>query len=239
MIDLMDKSLWKWDTGAGNLINPGHSWASLMAEDCCEFRGNQVFCYVKKGDFQAYDHDPQTWAVRRHNVRYAVGHMVSKAQYGFGAYKLVCRFPNFRGSWPAFWFVDWLDQSQGGMGMPPEVDVFEQFRKDRFLTRFALSCTYHQGPTYETNVEIAKRVNSWLPWDWKDITFGLLWTTDAIFYTVNGKLVLTIKKGDVKKFPYKAMNVLIGAQVNDWRGRDAIVKPDPFIIKEFTFEPLT
>ena len=40
----------------------------------------------------------------------------------------------------------------------------------------------------------------------------------------------------MKHFPYKGMNIMIGAQVQNFQGKPALVKDDPFIIKTFTFE---
>lgn len=234
MINLINPDLWLYEAPCGNAFGQDATPA-VMKRDNVVWLSDRVRFYVKNELCLGTTRD-KDWNKLIVSAEYSIGHVLSKNQYGFGTYTLKCRLPNFRGAWPAFWFIDWLHKDKGGMGMPPEIDVFEHFRKDRFLTRFKLSCSYHDGPTYEDDHEIVANRWSWTPWDCKVVEFKLVWTATSLEYIVNGKTVLTVYRDSVQHFPHKPMNILFGTGVSDFRGKKALVVADPFEVFEFTYD---
>lgn len=135
------------------------------------------------------------------------------------------------------WFIDILDsKTQGGMGIPPEIDVFEHFRKDSCLTRHHVTTTFHGGPTYENDWCKAKSRYSICPIDNKDMTAKLVWTPDRFTVTINGRETLNIEKNNSRGFPYKSMNVIVNSGMGDWEPE--VNKFSPFIVKSLTYVPL-
>jgi beta-glucanase (GH16 family) len=154
--------------------------------------------------------------------------IISKTAYGYGVYTLVCKLPNFRGSWPAFWLIDIDD-------LPPEVDVFEHFRKDCFLTRFHVTTSYNGGPTYQDNKNISKAIYRLYPYDWGWTAFGLIWLPGSMTFMVNNRTSLIIKPGQFPKYPAGKMNIILGSGIGNWKPQ--VNKFKPFVVKSLTFEP--
>lgn len=228
MINLINKNLWMFETDGGNLVNNPNSQSKLDSRLAIFTGYGTILCYVSRGSFTAWDRNPKTWEKREHQVPYAIGHMYSVEKYFHGLYKMRCWLPNWRGSWASFWLFNGL----------PEIDIFEHFRKDRFLTRFHLTCTYHDGPTYQDDQVICKSKCSIIPWDWQDVTFKFSWNDNEMVWMINDKIVLKISRADIAHFPDHPMQIRAGADVDDFRGKPALINPyDPFIIKEFSFEP--
>jgi Glycosyl hydrolases family 16. len=232
MIDLIKPALWKYATDGGNIVNKGTSWAARMDPLEVQFVNGGIYCTVTKKATQGWDRDAN-WQVQYHDVNYAIGHMISKEQFFYGSYELVCTLPNFRGAWPAFWFVDW----SGKLGMPPEIDVFEKMQKNRWLDRYKLTMSYHDGPTYEDDHEVVKSAWSCKPWDCKPVKFTFDWNIAFMEWYVNDHSIMTVYRSEMSKYPNGPMNIIIGNGVADFRGKPALVKPDPFIIHSLKYYP--
>lgn len=237
-MNLLNKDLWNYEFTWGTTNSPffASSQKDLVNWDD---NNNQVFFnvgYDSTNKFPAWYRDPN-WNVVNTYTSYGYGLIITKEQYGFGTYDMVCKLPNFRGSWPAFWFIDILDsKTQGGMGIPPEIDVFEHFRKDSCLTRHHVTTTFHGGPTYENDWCKAKSRYSICPIDNKDMTAKLVWTPDRFTVTINGRETLNIEKNNSRGFPYKSMNVIVNSGMGDWEPE--VNKFSPFIVKSLTYVPL-
>ncbi|MFZ4569742.1 MAG: family 16 glycosylhydrolase [Bacteroidales bacterium] len=157
---------------------------------------------------------------------YGFGWIVSKDQYGPGIYNMKCRLPNFRGSFPSWWFYDVLSPDEGGIQC--EIDVFEHFRKDSFLTRFKTTQTYHDKGVMHK----CKARWQFPPVDFDDMTFQFIWQENRIAWVVNGKQVMEVFKDDVNQFPTKPMNIIIGSGLGDWNVQQE--RLSPFIVHELT-----
>ena len=171
-------------------------------------------------------------------TNWSVGALVAKEDYRthFGTYSFRFRLPDFRGSWPAIWMVDLHpDPPRGdGMGMPPEIDIFEHFRKDGFLTRFHMSLSFHQGPTYANNTILTKKFWKLVPLDLKDIDLVFSWTPAEMNWVVNGKKMMTVK-ADTPKYPLKPMNLIINSGLGlDWKPKTG--KFEDFILYKADYQ---
>lgn len=167
---------------------------------------------------------------------YSFGMVVSKDQFYYGDYRIVCQLPNFRGSWPALWFIDTtLPASQGGngMGIPPEIDVFEHFRKKGFWNRFKTTHTYHDKPFSPDHYSkmTCKAKKRLCPVDNRDISFRFLWTPNYMMWFVDAIHVMTIEPGNVARYPDQPMNIVLGGGFGNWGIDDKRIAP--FIVKSF------
>lgn len=188
---------------------------------------------VAEGNFKGwrrYDN----WEKYDFFTKYANGMIVSKQQFLYGQFDLVCRLPYFLGFWPAFWFID----VTGKMGIPPEYDVFEQFIKDgKCKTRREIQTTYHDGPTYENDKQASAVKTFTFPVSWFDVNMSFIWTKDSMTTLVNGKVLMTVNKKDFPHFPNQPMNLILGTGVGSWQIDSSKFKP--FIIKSLTYSVLT
>ncbi len=236
-MNLINKNLWNYEFDWGTTSSPFFcsSQKDFVVWDDAR---NQIFFnvgYDSTNKYPAWYRD-KSWNKVTTFTPYAGGMIVTKDQYEFGTYEMICKLPNFRGSWPAFWLIDISDkETQGGMGIPPEVDVLEHFRKDSCLTRHQITTTFHGGPSYEN--DWVKRGNKYslCPVDNKDLTATLIWNANSLSIYINGKKTLTINKDSSKGFPYKAMNVIVGSGVGNWKPN--VEKFAPFIVKSLTYTP--
>lgn len=232
-MNLINEKYWQYELPWGNTINPNTNNQIAMSKDLVKFENGQVICTVKNEDTPCWKRGPN-WEVVQTTAPWAIGHMVAKeeARTHYGVYKFKFRLPNFRGSWPAIWFIDPHDvRTQGGMGIPPELDVFEHFREDCFKSRFNISQTFHGGPTYEDNHAQQTFYKRWLPLDWFDIEMELIWISTRITIYTNGKMTFNIPS-TFYNFPTKPMNLLIGAGIGTmWKPKT----PKPFIVKQIEY----
>jgi beta-glucanase (GH16 family) len=230
-MNLIDKNLWDYEFPWGTTLSPYFcsSQKDLVAWNEGETLFNVGYDPINK--FTAWYRDAN-WKVVNTSTTYAGGMIVSKEQYGFGTYEMICKLPNFRGSWPAFWFID----ISGVMGIPPEIDAFEHFRKDSCLTRHHVTTTYHGGPTYENDWSKHANKYSLCPIDKNDLKSVLVWNSDSFSVFINDKKTLTINRDSSKGFPYKAMNIIVGSGIGNWNPE--VKKFAPFVVKSLTYQPL-
>lgn len=165
---------------------------------------------------------------------YTIGTVVSKNPFYYGTYKLVCQLPNFRGSWPAFWFLDTslsVEQGGNGMGIPPEIDVFEHFRKKGFWNRFKTTHTYHDKPIEKGKYShmTCKAKRRLCPVDNRSIEFLFSWSAKEMVWFVDGKYIMTITPNDVSRYPDQPMNIILGSGIGNWDIDDN--KLAPFLVK--------
>ena len=184
---------------------------------------------VAAGKFKGWRMN-ERWQKYEWATDYANGMIVSKQQFLYGQFDLVCRLPYFKGSWPAFWFID----VTGKMGVPPEYDVFEQFIKDGTCkTRRQIQTTYHDGPTYTDDKQSFAVKKFTFPVSWSDVKISFIWTADSMTTIINGKTIMTVNKKDFLHFPNQPMNLILGSGVGNWEIDSSKFKP--FIIKSLTY----
>jgi beta-glucanase (GH16 family) len=229
-MNLLDKNLWEYEVDWGTHVNLPTVNNSL---DNIHWNSDGSVSFdVQYSDtpiFPGWERDAN-WNKVPTLTNYSAGLIISKEKYGFGTYEMNFKVPNFRGSWPAWWMFD-------KNKLPPEIDIFEHFRKDCFLTRFHLTTSYHDGPTYETGKSDSKARYNWLPIDWKYITIKMIWTVDKAEFYYNNKKYYTMNKSDWPYYPTTPMNILVNSGVNpDWKLQ--VKKISPFIVKSLTYESL-
>lgn len=231
MINLLDPSLYCYEFPWGNTVQDDFA---IFTEEMTEWRSDRVLFHAAAKKVKGWKRD-ENWNKVETEAGYAFGTAVSKVQYGFGTCHLRCFLPDFRGSWPAFWFIDLLDRTQGGMGIPPEIDVFEQFRKDQFASRCRLTGTYHDGPDYETGKTFRETRVSLIPWDLYEIVVRFTRTPEKMTWNINGRDFMVIRKKEVYRYPDKGMNIVLGAGIGKWNPQ--VNRFAPFAVTAFSFEP--
>jgi len=153
------------------------------------------------------------WIWRQRTREYQGGSITSINKYGFGKYTLVAKVPQFRGSWPAWWFIDWTDKSQGGMGMPPEIDALEQMIK-KCWDRYKISPGFIYGNSYANSTDFIKSVWRWKRWDKDFHTFVLIWKTDSLEVIYDNKSIWTITNHSI--IPQGTMNMILNSGFGNW-----------------------
>lgn len=236
-MNLLEQKHWDYELPWGNVINPFTQKEIIIVPELVKFQADAIRFSVAKGKFNGYKRG-RRWDKIPTQSEWGIGHIIAKpeARTHFGTYTFRFTLPNFRGSWPAIWLVDMKPEVHGGMGMPPEIDIFEHFRKDNFLTRFHITSTFHCGPTYENNSIRQGTYKKWVPLDWRPIEIEFTWHPVIMSWRVNGKLILELH-GGTPNFPTKPMNLLIGAGLGlDWRPRG--FQGEEFWLHHATFLPL-
>ena len=223
MINLISSSLWQNCEPFGTLPNNS---LGVVSQYMTGFYDNSIQFYIEHKDTIGWKWN-DNWTKRIYETRpYGFGHIISKEQYHYGTYEIECALPNFRGSWPAFWMVD----VTGAMGIPPEVDIFEQFRKDSWLTKYKVTTTYHDGPKYMFSESKAHHSCK----GYRKLHIRFEWLPTCMIWTINGKHTMTIWPSNCITFPTKPMNLLLGHGIGDWNPQDN--KLAPFIVKQLTYQ---
>lgn len=233
-MNLLKYNLWKYYFPWGNTVNPGTDKQIKIDKYLVEWDNDRVKFFTCQGPYRTCWYMDKAWQRVESYANNAIGHMISTDLYYYGTYRFRFRLPNSRGAWPAIWMVD----TTGALGMPPEVDIFEHFRKDGFLSRFHITGTYHFGESYEndrTAFKRIKRCGGLLPMDLQDIDMEFHWSENYMKWFFNGKEQMRIIRTTTNKFPDKPMNLIIGAGVGlDW-------EPDspmrPFIVRKIEYSP--
>lgn len=232
MINLIDPLLYNNSFTWGNADSEYGLWVD--SPNNVVWSRDMVSFYVKKEPISGWYMD-KNW--NRVDVlgQYSSSRIVSKDLFHFGSYVLRCFLPTFRGTWPAFWFIDTtLPASQGGtgMGIPPEVDVFEYMRKKGFWRRWKTSHTYHDiSGIGKYSRMICKSHCAIKPVDTRMMEFIFHWDSNKMIWEVNGKEVMSVYSKEVRRFPDQPMNIVLDHVVGPWEIRDD--KISPFIVIEF------
>jgi beta-glucanase (GH16 family) len=194
--------------------------------------GSVVF-NVKKEISTGYFRGEGDWIFRPRQREYMAGGIITYDTFGFGHYTLVCSFPSFRGSWEAFWAVDWKPRSEGGMGMPPEFDIFERFLR-KCWDRHKLVPGFIYGSDYEAGKkEISKPQWRWKSWNKGIHQIEFIWKPDLMQYIYDGKVVLEITDRSI--IPQGAVNWYLNSGLGDWRPDEKHF--DSFTVYELDYEP--
>ena len=228
-MNLLKSELWQTFDIFGTLPN---NTISVTKNEMSIFSNGVVEFYVEKENISGWKWNQQ-WTKKIWELRnYSAGHIISLDQYHFGTYTAVVKLPNFRGSWPAIWMID----VTGKMHIPPEIDIFEHFRKDSLSTLHKLSCTYHDGPTYENNINYNKNFWSCRSVDKYIILITLVWTPLAMHWYINDEKIMTISAKMYLYYPQHPMNILMGTGIGDWKPQ--YKKFSPFKVMRFNYKPL-
>jgi len=225
MINLLSPEHWTSECEWGNAHAGGFT---VFTDDNVHWKEGKLILSIKKKSFEGWYMRTPEWIRTLVTGSYTGGRLISKMQFLYGTFIIKCILPDFRGSFPAWWLYDLI----GGSGVPPEIDIFEHFRKDRFLTRFKTTHTYHDTPddAQQYSKMTCKAHWHWRPIDNREMTFMFNWLPDRMEWFCNDKLVLRILKKDVKRFPDRPMNLQINSGAGNWRVQDD--KLSPLIITE-------
>jgi beta-glucanase (GH16 family) len=182
-----------------------------------------------------------TWHPKPVKTNWALGSIFAKEQYRthYGIYRFTFTLPHFQGAWPAIWFVDFHNKPPkgDGMGMPPEIDVMEYFRKDGYNSRRHLTCTFHHGDTYEENIYKQATYQQLFPIDNGEINLYFVWTPKSMQWIVNNKLIMTVDSS-TRNYPKLPMNLIINNGIGlDWK--PVLDNPDQFTVIKAEYYPLS
>lgn len=220
-MNLLEKSRWNYEFPWGSIINPDTGREICISEKLVTFdRDGSVHFGCSNTPSRGWQTGANGRPVEVESL-WSVGAAISKDEYRthFGSYDFSFRLPNFRGSWPAIWLIDLIPgpPNGNGMGIPPETDIFEHFRKDGFLTRFHISHSFHKGPTYANNTILSKKYWKFLPLDLKNIELTFNWTEDGMTWIVNGRRILAIS-AETPNYPTRPMNLVLNSGLGlDWK----------------------
>jgi len=147
-MNLLDKNTMELFISLGSIINPDTDDEICMNEELVTFNADGT---VHLGCSNALC---SGWKMDKNGniinitTQWSVAAMIAKEECRtqFGTFHFVFSLPNFRGSWPAIWLIDLHPAPQKEMnGCPPEIDIFEHFRKDGFLSRFHITIAFTRG----------------------------------------------------------------------------------------------
>jgi beta-glucanase (GH16 family) len=240
MENLLEQKRWQFAASWGSIVNPDTNQEIGMSAGLCRFYRDRVEFDITNSPTPGWKMDAR-WSVVQTTAKWGIGHMIAKDEYRthYGRYVFTFQLPKFRGAWPAIWFVDMVHESNGGQGMPPEIDVFEHFRKDRFGTRFHTTHTFHHGVSYrlsETVQAVYNKLRGLWPVDLKEMTIEFEWYPNQMRWIVNGRVIMVVP-ATTSRYPTKPMNLLMGAGVGlDWRPQWDKVKP--FVVTRAEYYPL-
>jgi beta-glucanase (GH16 family) len=238
-MNLLDKTRWDYLFPWGNIIGKDNEPGIYMNEKLVTYNPDGTV------HFGCSHESASGWRIDKNGKRvdvradWSVGAIISKeaCRTHYGTYYFKFSLPNFRGSWPAIWMVDLLPSPPEGLGMgiPPETDIFEHFRKDGFLSRFKMTHSFHQGPTYEKNIVISKIFWRLLPLDLKDIELTYTWTSREMTWVVNGKKIMTVTS-DAPKYPAQPMNLILNSGLGlDWKPN--VERFEDFVVYKAEYQP--
>lgn len=238
-MNLLEKKYWDYAYPWGTIISPDTDKEVCMTQNLVTYHPDgSVHFGCAKALFTGWKTAPDGKPVEA-KTPWGVGAVIAKEIYRthFGTYKFIFSLPDFRGSWPAIWLIDLHPEPPkgDGMGLPPEIDIFEQFRKDSFLTRFHITHTFHQGPTYTNNIINQKTYWKLWPLDLNKIEISFTWTNKEMVWVVNGKKIMTVP-ASTPKYPLKPMNLIINSGIGpDWTPKSG--KFEDFILYEASYQP--
>lgn len=238
MVNLLDSTRYCHGMPWGNVINPGVVGNQIGMDGIVAWDLDSVRMWVGNGNGIGIIKDKDWNDVRTTTVA-RVGCLVSKdsARTHYGAYEFEFMLPRFRGSWPAIWLVDLVHESMGGMGIPPEIDIMEHFRKDCFLSRFGMTMSFHGGWSYKAGKSISRKWWRLMPVDRRRMSIVFYWGPDGMYWIVNGELFWTIMRDEVENYPTNPMNLIMNAGVGlDWK--PDWDKAEEFVIYNAHYYPL-
>jgi beta-glucanase (GH16 family) len=163
----------------------------------------------------------------------AIGLISCIHPFHFGTYEVIAKLPKGNFLWPAIWL--W-----GLDSWPPEIDIIEGYTKKESYLRFswppfAVKSNFHfQLNQSETDSLGAKNV--WLglrPPQNRFIAYGMVWTTDYIQITIDGKVTREIS-GEVMKHFRNHMRFVIN---NGIHPKHKVGSPESvFEVKSFSYK---
>lgn len=148
---------------------------------------------------------------------YASGILISKEQFLYGDFECRVILPNFRGSWSAFWLYPHFDDGMHDT-LYNEIDWYEQFRKDNFLSRHWIQAgLYKKEKKVSFNVHKKRKVWSLLGYHFgkREISIRGVWSKKEVTCYVNDRKVFCVH--DQNLVPFRPMNVIVGNGVGMWK----------------------
>jgi hypothetical protein len=240
LMNLLEKQRWNNSFPWGTIVNPGTDKEICLNEKLVTYHPDGSVHFDCSNALCAGWKVDKEGNIVQTTANWSIGAIVAKEECRthFGTYYFEFRLPDFRGSWPAIWLIDLHPEPPNGdgMGIPPEIDIFEHFRKDGFLTRFHITHSFHQGPTYQNNTIRSKKYWKPIPLDIHDIEISFTWTATGMTWVVNGKKIMSLPSV-TPKYPARPMNLIINSGLGlDWKPQ--IDHFSPFIVKKAEYHPL-
>lgn len=226
MIDLLyipyKKNGWGWS-------NYGNGGLAIYEERNVSMRNGEMFLTPRYGYYTGWrwnDNYEKVYVPRD----YSSGMVISERTFLYGRFTFEVTLPNFRGAWPAIWLYP------EAIGWDQEIDIFEQFRKDGWWTRFRTQIgIYRLQPDRKTRLTRARQARSLWPMDRRRHRFELTWLPTSIAVRVDDKLrFYTVRPELMMPMP---MNLVMNLAIGDWKPVNMSSYPS-FIIHRATYEEL-
>jgi beta-glucanase (GH16 family) len=225
MIDLLkieyEKNGWQWS-------NYGNGGLAIYEERNVSMPNGELHLKPRYGYYNGWEWNHNYERVYK-PMDYASGMVISKRTFLYGHFTFDVTLPNFRGAWPAIWLYPET------IGWAQEIDIFEQFRKDSWWTRFRTQVgIYRIQPDRIERLTYARQAYRFTPYDKRRHVFELIWKPESITVKIDGRVRFFV---DDPRFAMPSpMNLIMNLAIGDW-------KPDhtrlsPFIIHKATYEEL-
>lgn len=198
---------WSYDEGCGVTNNEAQYYAKERLKNTRVENGNLVI--------EAHKED-------LYGCKYTSGRIKSqyKGDWKYGKFEVRAKFPTFKGSWPAIWFLP-TDSKYGSWPKSGEIDLMENVGYEPNTAHFTIhtEAYNHQIGTQKGQDATVNNVAA----DFH--TYTLYWYPDSLCMYLDNVKHFTFKKdGDYTKWPFdQPFHILLNLAIGgDWGGSQGI-----------------
>lgn len=200
------------DTTKWSKVPPNRAdWGKHMTDDpkCYKLKNGKLFLLGVVNTDTAHD-----------ARKYLTGGVYTKGKFAFqyGKIEIRAKLEGAKGAWPAMWLLA-AQKKYGSYPRNGEIDIMEHlnFEKKVYQTThsyYTLELKQDKNPPHFGTANIRKN---------KFNTYGLMWYSDKLVFTVNGKVTFTypkVENVDASQWPYdQPFYLLIDQQLGgSWVG---------------------
>lgn len=198
---------WSYDEGCGVTNNEAQYYAKERLKNTRVENGNLVIEAHKE---------------ELNGCKYTSGRIKSqyKGDWQYGKFEVRAKFPTFKGSWPAIWFLP-TESKYGGWPKSGEIDLMENVGYEPHTAHFTIhtEAFNHQIGTQKGKSATVNNIAA----DFH--TYTLYWYPDSLCMFLDDVKHFTFKKdGDYTKWPFdQPFHILLNLAIGgDWGGTQGI-----------------